>query len=288
MTPLIADSIRSEAYRLSRNRMAVFWSVGFVPVLFLALGFVANLVMKAKSEELTAKVPELNMPPGPLDLGLELVRGVANLANPIVLLFVLIGVATLYAGDYRWETWRLITARNSRLNLLLGKVVVAAGLTVVGLAAWMIAGVIGDVIKAAVFERPLAFTFGGDEAGRLGLAALLTWARVMQFTMMALLAAVVTRSLLAALFVPLAVAIGQFFLMQFMGVVSLEPGDWIAQLLMPGLAADMLKALIQGGPAAATAPDGVAIKAVTSLALWLLWPLAAALAWFQRQDLSKE
>ena len=38
--------------------------------------------------------------------------------------FVLIGAATIYAGDYRWETWRLISARNTRSNLLAGKVVV--------------------------------------------------------------------------------------------------------------------------------------------------------------------
>ena len=36
-------------------------------------------------------------------------------------MFVLIGAATIYAGDYRWETWRLISARNSRVNLLLAK-----------------------------------------------------------------------------------------------------------------------------------------------------------------------
>jgi ABC-2 type transport system permease protein len=59
-------------------------------------------------------------------------------------------------------------------------------------------------------------------------------------------------------------------------------------LLSPGAAADGVKALIEGGPTAAALPAGMAMKAWASLALWTLAPLAGALAWFGRQDLSKE
>ena len=50
----------------------------------------------------------------------------------------------------------------------------------------------------------------------------------------------------------------------------------------------MLKATIEGGPAAAQVPDNAVLMGLTSLTLWTVVPLAAALAWFQRQDLSKE
>jgi ABC-2 type transport system permease protein len=39
---------------------------------------------------------------------------------------------------------------------------------------------------------------------------------------------------------------------------------------------------------AAALPDGLLLKAWVSLTLWTLVPLAGALAWFRRQDLSKE
>jgi ABC-2 type transport system permease protein len=61
--------------------------------------------------------------------------------------------------------------------------------------------------------------------------------------------------------------------------------QWQAQLLLPGLAYDTLKATIGGAPGQ---PDGLALKAIVSLTFWTLAPLAAAIAWFSRQDLSKE
>lgn len=292
---MLTDAIRAEAFRFSKNRMAVFWSVLFVPVLFLAIGTIVQIVTKARTAELTkALPPEMTAAggplatAGPLDLGRALVEQASDFANPIVLLFVLIGAAIVYAGDYRWETWRLISARNSRINLVLGKVVVVLGIVAVALVTWLAFGLAGELIKAAIFSRPLTFGFGSEQAGQFGAFVALMATRLMQFTMIALLAAAVTRSLLAALFVPMVVAIGQFFLMQALPVFGWTPGDLHAQLLIPGLATDSLKALIEGGADAASAPDGIGWKAGLSLALWTVAPLVAAVAWFSRQDLSKE
>lgn len=291
---MLADAIRAEAFRLSKNRMAVFWSVLFVPALFLAIDTVIQLVTKARTAELSrAMPPELTAPggplsnSGPLDLGPALVGQAAEFANPIVLLFVLIGAAIVYAGDYRWETWRLISARNSRINLVLGKVALILGVVLAALVTWLVFGLIGDLVRSLVFSRPLTFGFGAEQAGQFGTFVALMVTRVMQFTMIGLLAAAVTRSLLATLFVPLVLAIGQFFLMQSLPLLGWETGDLHAQLLMPGLATESLKALIQSG-ADASASDGLVWKAVLSLTLWTIAPLVAAVAWFQRQDLSKE
>jgi ABC-2 type transport system permease protein len=292
---MLADAIRSEAYRFSKNRMAVFWSVLFVPVLFLAIGTAVQMFTRARMAEMAAALPpELTAEggplsgAGPLDLGQSLVSQAADFANPIVLLFVLIGAAIVYAGDYRWETWRLTSARNSRVNLVLGKVAVVLAVVLVSLITWLVFGLVGEVLKAVIFARPLAFGFGGEEAGQFGAFVAVMVTRVMQFTMISLLAAALTRSLLAALFVPMVVAVGQFFLMQSLPLMGWEAGDLHAQLLIPGLATDSLKALIEGGPDAASAPDGLGLKAWLSLGLWTLGPLFAAIAWFQRQDLSKE
>lgn len=286
---MLADAIRSESYRLLQNRTAVFWSVFFVPVIGLAISILSFFLIKSKAVKINGGQlpPELSLG-GPLDLGQALASNAGDLANPAILAFLLIGAATLYAGDYRWETWRLISARNSRPNLLLGKVGVLKLVTLAAMLVFLLTGALSEVAKAAIFARPLLFTFGATEASQFGLLFLLSFVRVVQFLMISLLAATVTRSLLAALFIPLVLGVGQFFLGQLSPMLGLAPGNWLTQLLLPALAFDTLKTLVAGGMEAAALPDGVMVKAIVSLALWTLVPLAAAIAWFGRQDLSKE
>jgi ABC-2 type transport system permease protein len=285
---VLADAIRSETYRLSRNRIALFWSVLFVPVIGLLLATIGFVVAKANEAKLVGKLPPELMKGGPLDLGLTLVKSAGDFANPAILMFVLIGAATIYAGDYRWETWRLISARNTRSNLLAGKVVVVALLMIAATVAALASDVIASLIQAAVFGRALTFSMTGGAAADFGLLALTGWARILQFTMLGLLAAVMTRSLLAALFAPLVIGIGQFFLPQILMPMGVTPDGWLLPLLSPGMATDLLKAVIQGGTAAADLPDHAVIKGVLGLALWIVVPFAAAVVWFNKQDLSKE
>lgn len=108
----------------------------------------------------------------------------------------------------------------------------------------------------------------------------------MQFTVMGMLTAVVTRSLLAALFVPLVFAVAQTLSPQLFGSMGMQPDAWLPMLVNPGAATDALKAIASG--AGAAAPDGIALKAWISMALWTLLPIAGSIAWFNRQDLSKE
>ena len=58
-------------------------------------------------------------------------------------------------------------------------------------------------------------------------------------------------------------------------------------LLGPGMAADLLKAVIQDGATAAL-PSQALAKGLLGLGLWTGIPLAGAIVWFQHQDLSKE
>ena len=284
---MLTDAVRSEGYRFLRNRTAVIWSVFFVPVFGLVIGVLGQYFLKQKMGEVTeARLPPGLLQGGPMDMGQALVETAAGLANPMLLLFVLIGVSTLFAGDYRWETWRLTSARNTRTNLVLGKVGVAMLLILAAMVSFLVSGVFGDLAKAAIFDRPLTFSMDAGDVGQVFGLAGLAWVRVVQFAMLSLLAAVVTRSLLAALFIPLVVTVAQFFLMQVMPVLGWEPGDWTAQLTVPGLAYDTLKAMVQEGAAGASGDAGV--KPALSLALWLLLPLTAAIVWFQRQDLSRE
>lgn len=290
---MLADAIRAETWRLSKNKTTVFWSVAFLPVMGLLLSVVGNLFLKGNAAKITVNgnaPPELTqmLMGGPIRVIEEIISGVGDFANPAVLLFMLIGAATLYSGDYRWETWRLISARNSRSNLLLGKVATLGLLTLLALIVLLAGEIAETMLKAAILERPMSWAAEGNAAGRFAGLFGLSWLAVMQFTMMGLLTAVATRSLLAALFVPIVVGVGQTFSPQTLAMMRIAPDDWIAVLANPGAAFGYLQAMVMGGQAAQGMPDQALLKAVASVALWLLGPLAAALALFQRQDLSKE
>lgn len=281
---MLVDAIRAEGYRLLKNRTTVFWSVVFLPVLTLVLSTVGVVVTRMNEKRLAEANIDLSMPGGSLNLGESLMAVTADLANPGVLLFVLIGAATVYAGDYRWETWRLTSARNSRAALLLAKVVNVALLALAAMAVLVLSKLIGDGIKALVYSRGVAFDLNGEHAGRMLAMGGLAWARVVQFTLIGLLTAVMSRSLLAALFVPLVVGIAQAALPGILMGLGLMPTSWTTQLLSPSQGFDVLRSYLAGD----VVPAVVLTPAATGFALWLLWPLIGALAWFSRQDLSKE
>ncbi|HCQ53438.1 MAG: hypothetical protein HYU61_01180 [Brevundimonas diminuta] len=286
---MLADAIRSETWRLLQNRTAMFWSIVFVPVISLVLAIGGFLFLQSKMDgAMQTLPPELKLNARAVDLGQSLVDAAGALAHPAVLAFLLIGAATVFAGDYRWETWRLITARNSRPNLIMGKAGAVKLLTLAGLALLLVASMGADVAKGLIFGRSFAFGFGGDEARSFGLLALLSYVRAVQFLLLSLLAATVTRSLLAALFVPLVIGVGQFFLAKMSPLFGWQMGDWATMLLFPGEGYELLKVLVQGGMEAALVPAGAAWRALTGLALWSFAPFFLALWWFQRQDLSKE
>jgi hypothetical protein len=142
---MLADAVLSEAYRFTKNRMTVFWSVVFLPIALLCLSSIGQFFLKQKMAEIgnDPRLPPALLGQGALDLGHSLVKLAGDTANPLLLLFIMIGTATLYAGDYRWETWRLTSARNTRANLILGKVGVAKLLTLAALIVFLIFGFVG-------------------------------------------------------------------------------------------------------------------------------------------------
>lgn len=285
---MLVDAIRAEGFRLSKNRTVVFWSLLFVPIAWLVL-LIGNIAWtKATEPKLAQLAINFDASGSPLNIGTALLDAANILDNPGVMLFAMIAAAIVYAGDYRWETWRLITARNTRPNLLVAKLIAIAGGVAATMLLFLIANLIGALVQAAVFSRPLEFGWTGAEFGRFTSLFGLAWLRVMQFSMLALAAAVLTRSLLAALFLPLVVGAAQLALPPLLAIRGISPDSWATQLVAPGEAINALKALMSDVPVPVGVADDLALKAWVSLALWTLLPLAGALAWFRRQDLSKE
>jgi ABC-2 type transport system permease protein len=285
---MLADAVRSESWRLLKNRTVLSWSLIFVPLVWLAV-LIGGAFIDARVDRMAEQLPQqLASARAALDLGGVLISAAGQLANPALLAFLLIGAATVFSGDYRWETWRLITARNSRPNLIMGKVGAVKLMTLAGLGLFLLAALVGAIIKGVVLGTDLVFRFGGDEARAFGLLFLLAYVRVVQFLLLSLLAAVLTRSQLAALFVPLAVGAAQGLLVGATPLLGWSTIDWQTLLVFPGAAYEALKSVILGGVPTAVLQEGVVWRAVISLGLWCLAPFGLALWWFSRQDLSKE
>ena len=285
---MLLDAIRAETHRLLRNRTTLFWSVLFVPLAAFVLVIGASWLMRGNEAVLAEAGARLGVTPTALDLGERLVANTAELAGGPLLLFVLIGAATVFAGDYRWETWRLIRARNRRINLILAKVAAVMLLILAAMIALLAAGMAVDPIRASILGRGV--TFGMDGEGAVSVLALfgLGWLRIVQFMMISLLAAVLTRSLMAALFIPLVIGAAQAIGAPMLMGLGVMPDSWTYMLALPGQAFDVLKTAMVGGMDAEAIPAALSARAWTSLILWTLVPLAAALALFERQDLSKE
>ena len=286
---MLADAIRAESYRFSLNRVLVFISVLLTPILFAVGGLLFHWITKTKGDE-AAKAASLPLPVSTeaVNLGDAFGFAATNCANGIVLICVLIAAATLYAGDYRWETWRLISARNDRMSLILAKVGVVKIVAIVSSLFFLLASFVFMLAQALVYERGLSFSVAGGDVGGIALTWLLSYIRIVQFTLVGLLAAVMTRSLLAALIVPWALGFLQSIFGQIApALLGMDTAGWTLQLLLPGLAYDTLKDAVAGTLAAPMTPATV-WKAGLGLGLWTLVPLAGALALFNRQDLSKE
>ncbi|WP_339915310.1 hypothetical protein [uncultured Brevundimonas sp.] len=284
---MLFDAIRAEGYRLTKNRLQLFWSVLLTPLLFAVGGIAFHIFTKSKGDEMAAKVG-LTVAAAPVNMAEALAFGANYAANGVLMICVLIAAAGIYAGDYHWETWRLISARNDRMSLILGKVGVVKLTALAATTAFLIASLVFYAAQALVYHRPMTFSLDGAHAGQFGLLWLLAWVRVIQFTLIALLTAVMTRSMMAALFVPWALGFVQSILGQAMGMFGWEPHMWAPLLLLPGLDYDTLKMAIVQGTAPAVPTAESTMRALVGLGLWTAVPLAGALAWFRRQDLSKE
>ncbi|RYF91037.1 MAG: ABC transporter permease, partial [Caulobacteraceae bacterium] len=114
---MLLDALKAEQFRFWRDRGAVIWGFAIPGVGVFALGVIATLFVKLVAK---AKLPGL------VNLGSDMVGALSGAGSPITQIFFLIGAAAIFGTDYRWETWRLQTPRNSRLNLMLAKFAVYA------------------------------------------------------------------------------------------------------------------------------------------------------------------
>lgn len=288
---MLADAFAAERLRFFKARGVLFWSLGFVPLVTILMGLVQGLLMRsALARAAAAGDPAALLARGPTSLLNQAVDAVSGSNVFVVQLFFLIAASAILAGDYRWETWRFLTPRNTRTNLLLAKLATFGLATVIGLVLLGLGGIIGGLISATLTGGGVQWAAAGANpikplAGMFAISFL----EMMAIGALSAVVAVATRAGIAALLVPVGVWIVQGFyvgqvLKGFPNPLN-PPLQYIASL--PVLDSDLLKAAL-------TPPEfavGTAINwpaALLALILWTVGLTALAVWLFRRQDLTRE
>ena len=271
---MLADAIAAERFRLLRDRTALFWGFVFVPFAALLFSLAGDLFVHFAFHR--------TIPGQTTDLANRAMGAVAGAAGPLTALFLLIGAAAIFAGDYRWETWRLITPRNSRLNLFGAKLIVFAEAAAWSLLLTAVMSVLGGLVSSVVNQAPIVGPAAGSAfLGQFAGVFLITWLEVLMIGALAALIGVLTRSTMGAVIVGLVVVFVQTTL-----AATLQAATW-KSLAVPAYAARTLKTFL-AAPQGYRPEAGPAGLGMVLLLAWLVVLVGGGLALFKRQDLTKE
>lgn len=288
---MLADAFAAERLRFFKARGVLFWSLVFVPLVSVVIGLIQGLLMRGLLAKAVAEGnPAAALARQPIALLNQAVEAVSSSNFFIVQLFFLIAGSAILAGDYRWETWRFLTPRNTRMNLLLAKLATFGLATLIGLVLLAVGGIVAGLISAGLTGGGVAWaTAGGNTNGQLVGMFGIAFLEMMALGALAAVIAVATRTGLAALLVPVGVWVVQGFVVSQLQKGFANPLEPPLQFLLgfPVLQADLLKAALSPGQMGLTA----AINWPLALAALLAWTagLTALAVWlFQRQDLTRE
>lgn len=275
---MLADAIAAERFRLLRDRSTLFWGFAFAPLIGFLLSVGGELFLR-----FAIKKP---MPGDAVGLVDQVVKTLSNGASTFDALFLMIGAAAVLAGDYRWETWRLLTPRNTRQNLLLSKLVVVGEAVFWSLLLSAVLSAVAALVGTAISGKALTMTLLDRNLFDVVGVLAITWLEAMTLAALAACVGVLSRSTLGVVIACLGVRFVQTIVAGVMRTLEQGPPSW-KLLSIPVFDADLLRAALLA-PDQLGAAGGSAGVALVALLLWTAALTAAAVWLFRRQDLTKE
>ncbi|MEA3033062.1 MAG: type transport system permease protein [Sphingomonadales bacterium] len=281
------DALLAERLKLTHHK-ATWFLVWLYPILFLILYLISVAVALAHAGD--------PVKPVTAEAWIHQTAIIWALPNQTIgRILIAAYVAIVFAGEYGWNTWKLIVPHRSRTALIAAKLALVVLLFAVTLAVtagislfftWLEGVARGGAVPDGVTAAAIL-----DAHGRAALAGLAPFL----FTLASIsLAAVLTRSMVAALVIGVVVAILEKL---YVGL-----GPWLAPYA-PGLVwalyhglpgyhlANLGSWITEGAAHRAPFPDGrvVALGWTTSLAAAAAWTAALAggtFVAFRRQDIN--
>ncbi|PIB96782.1 ABC transporter permease subunit [Caulobacter sp. X] len=275
---MLADAIAAERFRLLRDRSTLFWGFCFAPLIGFLLSVGGDLFLR-----FVIKKPMPGLAVGLID---QVIKTLSNGASTFGALFLMIGAAAVLAGDYRWETWRLLTPRNTRQNLLLAKLIVVGEAVFWSLLLSAVLSALAALVGSAINGKTVALSLLDRNPFDIVGVLAITWLEAMVLAALAACVGVLSRSTMGVVIACLGVRFVQTILSGALRAMEQGPPSW-KLLSLPVFDADLLRAAL-------LAPDqlgdagGSAGVALAALVAWTA-ALAAVAVWlFRRQDLTKE
>ncbi len=273
---MILQAFRAELFKLVRNRWTAYWAFLFMPTLTLLIG----LADESFGHFYTGNVIPFA---DPVSYG---IMGLGTMQNSISQLFAIVGASILFAGEYRWETWRAILPRTERHAAIFAKLMVFALAIATSIVLCGVARMFVGLYDAALTPNAVPLPY---EAGNVLLATLVIFAanflQLMATAGLVLIIGVITRSMMAAIVAPVLILFACEIATLRIGFAN--PDMWT--VILPNIAG---RSIQQSGFATLGDADAfgthLALPGAAALVLWLVLLTGAAIYLFQRQDLSRE
>lgn len=282
------DALSAETLKLKRHK-ATWGLVWIYPIVLIAVGLIMVAVALTGADDSKPQSQSLQSWLDGADDFWEAPR------QAMVRILLAGYIAVVFAGEYSWNTWKLIVPHRRRATLIGAKYVVAtlfllAGLTmgalVFNLVLWTEDVISGDTIPAGITLGALA---SGHSTGLLTIVAPL-----LVTVGYASLAAILTRSMVGALIVSVVLIAVESLIASFAPLLAtyLPGAMWALYHLLPGFhIANIASWIAEGAGAQTPFPSGAVASAslATSLAVagaWIVGLFALTFAWFARQDIN--
>jgi ABC-2 type transport system permease protein len=275
---MIIDALRAEILKLTKNRWSMFWTFGFVPLFTFAMGLLFETFVRTPANGPLANVTS------PMNATLD---GLSAFNNSFLQIFPIAGAAILFAGEYRWETWRAILPRNERTAILLAKLLtfalaVAAGILLSGILGWLVSTYDLLVLHATPHAPPAG-------AGKIALALFVAFGgsflQVMATAALVMFVAVVSRAMIASIIAPFMILIAAALAASRIRIPRADLSA-AAYPSIAGTSIDQMARAITGDPDAIGIH--LAVPSAAALVLWCIVLSAAAIYLFRDQNLARE
>lgn len=281
------DALSAEALKI-RHHKATWFLVWLYPILFTLLFTVAVIVGLYGGDQR----------PGQVDVQEWIEDAVLIWLVPsqaIGRYLIAAFVAVVFAGEYGWNTWKLVVPHRSRLSLMAAKYAVVIGFFSLAFVATALISTVGALIEdwATGEATPAGVTLGLilKTQGTFALSAILPFFVTIGY---ASLAAVLTRSTIAALVIGIVAVTIEELVLKFGPIIAVKFPAVIGVLypVLPGYhLANVYEWLVEGAGFQAKFPDGsmLALSLGQSVAVSAAWAAALiglAVFAFRRQDIN--
>jgi ABC-2 type transport system permease protein len=218
-------------------------------------------------------------------------------ANIITRMPILAFVATLFAGEFEWETWKNILPRNKRSAIILAKFItfglyvlcsLAVMSLIIGVGNWL-----GTLIAGLPYGPEATLDTVQKFVGDYTLSAVLAFASTLIVVSFAAFAALITKKIVGGIMIGFLISIiepNTWLGFLLMGKLFNNPDLINLQIYMPSYSIGNVNSWIRFGHALQMEPLMTATASfeisLLLAGIWVIGLVALVIHFFQRQDVS--